>query len=66
MSDTQTPQPQTISQELLDILVCPLSKTKVILSEDGTKLLCTDECTDPKCPKQYPIENGIPKMLVED
>jgi uncharacterized protein len=64
MSDTKTPPP--ISEELLKILVCPVSKHKVALSDDGTKLVCTEKCGDPKCPREYPIEKGIPKMLVED
>jgi uncharacterized protein YbaR (Trm112 family) len=66
MSNNQTQTPQPISDELLSILVCPVSKKKVVLSEDKTKLVCEDRCQDPKCPREYPIENGIPRMLVED
>ncbi len=55
-----------ISDELLAILVCPRSKQKVALSEDKTKLVCTERCEDPKCPREYRIENGIPVMLLED
>ncbi|NWJ46190.1 MAG: Trm112 family protein [Chloroflexi bacterium] len=55
-----------ISEDLLAILVCPRSKKKVVLSEDKTKLVCTDKCDDPKCPREYRIENGIPVMLIED
>ncbi len=66
MSDTQAEAPQPISEELLNILVCPVSKKKVALSDDKTKLVCQERCEDPKCPREYPIENGIPRMLVED
>lgn len=65
MSDTTAQKQPPISEELLKILVCPLSKQKVVLSEDQTKLVCTEACQDPRCPREYPIENGIPKMLVE-
>jgi uncharacterized protein YbaR (Trm112 family) len=66
MSETQAETPQPISDELLKILVCPVSKKKVALSDDKTKLVCQERCQDPKCPREYPIENGIPRMLVED
>lgn len=66
MSETKSEAPKPISDELLSILVCPVSKKKVALSEDSTKLVCQERCDDAKCPREYPIENGIPKMLVED
>ena len=66
MSETQAETPQPISDELLKILVCPVSKKKVALNADKTKLVCQERCQDPKCPREYPIENGIPRMLVED
>ncbi|MGH2460877.1 MAG: Trm112 family protein [Chloroflexota bacterium] len=47
-----------ISQELLDILVCPACKTKVVL-EDAL-LVCTG------CGRCYPIRDGIPVMLIEE
>ncbi len=47
-----------ISKELLDILVCPACKTKVVLEDD--KLVCGD------CGRKYPIRNGIPVMLIEE
>ncbi len=66
MSDNPAQVSQPISDELLNILVCPVSKKKVALSEDKTKLVCQERCQDPKCPREYAIENGIPRMLVED
>jgi uncharacterized protein YbaR (Trm112 family) len=65
MSET-TPTEKPISEDLLAILVCPRSKQKVVLSEDNTKLVCEGRCDDPKCPREYRIENGIPVMLLED
>ena len=47
-----------ISLELLDLLVCPVDKADLRLG--GTTLTCT------ACGRTYPIEDGIPNMLVED
>jgi len=47
-----------ISQELLDILVCPACKAKVVL--EGEMLACHH------CGRKYPIRNGIPIMLIEE
>jgi hypothetical protein len=50
-----------LSQELLDILVCPHCKTKVQLT--GDKWLI---CQNPDCSRKYPIKDEIPVMLVEE
>ncbi len=47
-----------ISQELLDILVCPACKTKVVLEEE--MLVCSN------CGRKYPVRDGIPIMLIEE
>ncbi len=47
-----------ISKELLDILVCPACKAKVVL--EGERLACAN------CGRKYPIRNGIPVMLIEE
>jgi len=47
-----------ISADLLAILVCPVDKRDLRL--DGATLVCT------ACGRTYPIEDGIPNMLVED
>ncbi len=47
-----------ISKELLDILVCPACKTKVV--PEGERLACAN------CGRKYPIRNGIPVMLIEE
>jgi uncharacterized protein len=49
-----------VSQELLDILVCPLDKTPVKLTPDQQGLKC------PKCRRVYPIRDDIPVMLVDE
>jgi hypothetical protein len=49
-----------VSQELLEILVCPLDKTPVKLTADKQGLKC------PACRRVYPIRNDIPVMLVDE
>jgi len=63
---SQSTDDKPVSEELLKILVCPVSKKKVALSADNTKLVCQERCGDPKCPREYRIEKGIPVMLVEN
>jgi len=48
-----------IKKELLDILACPKCKGKVKLNEDSTYLICDS------CMLKYPIEDGIPIMLID-
>ena len=62
MAEAQKP----ISDMLLDILVCPVCKKKVVLKEDQSALVCQEANPETKCPRTYQIVNGIPKMLVED
>jgi len=49
-----------ISQDLLDILVCPLCKEPVELKQDENGLKC------PACKRVYPIRDDIPVMLVDE
>lgn len=49
-----------IDKELLDILVCPLSKAVLVL--DGETLISTDK----KTRRRYKIDDGIPNMLIEE
>jgi uncharacterized protein YbaR (Trm112 family) len=49
-----------VSQELLDILVCPLDKTPVKMKDDQRGLKC------PTCRRVYPIREDIPIMLVDE
>jgi uncharacterized protein YbaR (Trm112 family) len=48
----------TVPQELLDILVCPVDKSKVHLQ--GERLVCE------QCGRAYPVRDGIPIMLEEE
>ena len=47
-----------ISPDLLAILVCPVDKQELRLN--GEQLICT------ACGRIYPIEEGIPNMLVDE
>jgi uncharacterized protein len=49
-----------IPKELLDILVCPICKTRVSLSADGLSLQCGT------CRRVYPVRDDIPVMLPEE
>lgn len=49
-----------ISQELLDILVCPVCKTPVKLTPNQAGLKCQT------CRRVYPIRDDIPVMLPEE
>jgi uncharacterized protein len=49
-----------VSQELLDILVCPLCKTPVGLTSDQKGLKCST------CRRVYPVRDDIPVMLVDE
>jgi uncharacterized protein len=49
-----------IAQELLDILVCPVCKTKVIYTEDFAGLRCAT------CRRVYPVRDEIPVMLPQE
>ncbi|MBL7155715.1 MAG: Trm112 family protein [Candidatus Omnitrophica bacterium] len=46
-----------IDKKLLDILACPSCKSDVKLEND--KIVCI------KCGLRYPIEDGIPIMLID-
>jgi uncharacterized protein YbaR (Trm112 family) len=48
-----------ISEELLEILVCPACKAKVEL-QDGKGLKCV------QCHRVYPIRDDIPVMLIDE
>ncbi|MDP9338149.1 MAG: Trm112 family protein [Acidobacteriota bacterium] len=49
-----------ISQELLDILVCPVCKSPVKMLADKSGLKCQ------QCRRVYPIRDDIPVMLPEE
>jgi len=47
-------------KELLKIIICPLCKESVSLSEDEKWLICS------KCRRKYPIKENIPVMLIDE
>lgn len=49
-----------VSQDLLDMLVCPVCKTPVTLVEDQSGLKCST------CQRIYPIRDDIPVMLIDE
>ena len=49
-----------MNTKLLDILVCPVSKKKLIYDKKGQELICEQSGL------AYPIREGIPIMLVEE
>jgi len=49
-----------ISQELLEILVCPLCKAPVKMTGDQSGLKCGE------CHRVYPIKDDIPVMLIDE
>jgi uncharacterized protein YbaR (Trm112 family) len=49
-----------ISEQLLEILVCPADRAKVELKPDGSGLKCVE------CRRVYPIRNDIPVMLIDE
>ena len=48
-----------IPQDLLDILVCPVCKLPLASHPDGNSLKCGH------CRRVYPVQDGIPVMLVD-
>lgn len=49
-----------ISQELLEILACPVCKGDIEYDESAQKLNCLN------CGRKYPIKDDIPIMLEEE
>ena len=49
-----------LDPKLLEILACPLCKTEVRPTPDGTGLVCGT------CRRRYPVVDDIPIMLLED
>ena len=49
-----------ISDDLLEILACPVCKEEVRLTPDGNGLKCV------KCRRVYPIRDDIPVMLIDE
>jgi len=56
-SSTNDAQRLGISEELLAILVCPFDHSQLAI--DGDDLVCSE------CGRRYPVQNGIPNMVVD-
>lgn len=50
----------TLSQELLDILVCPKCKGPLLYQQNNNRLLCKT------CHLAYPVRDGIPVLLIDE
>ncbi|MCB2112276.1 MAG: Trm112 family protein [Parvularculaceae bacterium] len=59
MTDVQT-QIKDVDPKLLEILVCPASKDRLIYRREAGELV------SPKARLAYPVRDGIPIMLVEE
>jgi uncharacterized protein len=51
---------KNLSQELLDMLACPVCIAPVKLTADNSGLKCE------KCQRVYPVRDDIPVLLVEE
>ena len=49
-----------IDKDLLEILVCPITKTKLLLDEENEELISKE------AKLAYPIRDGIPIMLPDE
>jgi len=49
-----------ITQDLLDILVCPVCKKPLVLKDNGESLKCGE------CRRVYPVRDNIPILLVDE
>ncbi|HAH10821.1 MAG TPA: hypothetical protein DCL54_14445 [Alphaproteobacteria bacterium] len=60
MSDTPNPTPKRADPKLLEILVCPLSKSVLHYDEAAQELISRTSRL------AYPIRDGIPIMLADE
>ncbi len=49
-----------LNEDLLHILACPKCKGEIRLSPEGDGLICET------CRLRYPIQDGIPVMLIDE
>ncbi len=50
----------TLSQNLLDILVCPQCKGALLYEQNNNRLLCK------ACRLAYPVRDDIPSLLIDE
>ena len=56
--DSERGEGEVLSETLRDILVCPIDHADLRLAD--STLVCT------RCERAYPIDDGIPNLLVDD
>lgn len=49
-----------VDVKTLEILVCPVTKTRLVLSDDGTELIST------VAHLAFPIRNGVPMLSLDE
>ncbi len=49
----------SVDATLLEMLRCPACEDRPEVREEGEALVCV------ACGRRYPVENGIPRMIVE-
>jgi uncharacterized protein len=52
-------EPMDLDHKLMDILACPQCKGELVIDDAHHGLVC------PVCRLRYPVEQGIPMMLIE-
>jgi uncharacterized protein YbaR (Trm112 family) len=57
-SPLETNAAELLMDEMLQLLVCPVDHARLDL--DGDRLVCQ------ACGRRYPIEDGVPNMLIEE
>jgi hypothetical protein len=60
MLESRTENPMELPKYALDILVCPVCKTRVELLSDGSALKCGS------CRRVYAVRDEIPVMMPEE
>jgi uncharacterized protein len=53
-------RPHMISQELLDILRCPMDPSNTPLRAEENHLVCT------RCATRFKIKDGLPVLIIEE
>lgn len=61
MSQTSAPVTrETLDRKVLELLVCPMTKTELVLSDDGSELISR------AARLAYPIRKGVPLMCLSE
>ena len=60
ISNTPDPNANRVDPKLLELLVCPLTKTRLIYNVEARELIST------AAGLAYPIRNGVPLMIFRE